>query len=166
MSLFTVIDESLCLIPSNNLLNPSKIKKENVDEVSKVENKQESIGDCLYFYFVNLLRCVDVVLNKIGEGGFGSVILCFNDKGKYSDLYAVKCIKSSDSINSAERERRFGYVSKLNSLYLIKYHETFTFNNDLYVVMEYFENGNLNDFIKRYRETNQRVREYVYFYFI
>jgi serine/threonine protein kinase len=115
---------------------------------------------------VNLLRCVDVIINQIGEGGFGSVYLCFNGKKGYNNLYAVKCIKSSESINSADRERRFGNVSKLNSDYLVKYYETFTFNNDLYVVMQYFKDGNLNDFIKRYREANQGVREYVYFYFI
>jgi serine/threonine protein kinase len=87
---------------------------------------------------VNLLRCVDVILNKIGAGGFGSVYLCFNGKENYNNLYAVKCIKSSES-NSAERERQFGYVSKLNSDYSVKYHETFTFNNDLYVALYYFE---------------------------
>jgi serine/threonine protein kinase len=90
--------------------------------------------------------------------------LCFDGKKGYNNLYAVKCIKSSDSINSADRERRFGYVSKLNSEYLVKYYETFTFNNDLYVVMDYFENGNLYDFIKRYQEANQRIKEWVYFF--
>jgi serine/threonine protein kinase len=113
-----------------------------------------------------LLKCVDAILKKIGEGGFGSVYLCVNGKENYSDLLALKRIESSQSINSAERERRFGYVSKLNSEYLVKYHETFTFNNDLYGVMQYFENGNLNDFIKRYQEGNKRIEEEVYFYFI
>jgi hypothetical protein len=144
-------------------------KKKIDKKVSKKENvnKQELIGNCLHFYFVNLLRCVDLFLNKIGAGGFGNVYLCFNKKKGYNDLLAVKCIKTSDSINSADRERRFGnVVSKLNFPYLVKYHETFTFNNELYFVMEYFENGNLNDFIKRYREANQRIGKYVYFYFI
>jgi serine/threonine protein kinase len=117
----------------------------------------------VFFYLMNWLRCIDTILKKIVEGGFGSVYLCFNGKG---DLFAVKCIKSSESINSAQRERRFGYVSKLNSRYLVKYRETFTFNNDLCVVMEYFKNGSLCDFIKRYREENRRVEEWVYFYFI
>jgi serine/threonine protein kinase len=56
--------------------------------------------------------------------------------------------------------------SKLNSNYLIKYYESFTFNNDLYVVMDYFKDGNLNDFIKQYLEANRRIEEEVYFYFI
>jgi hypothetical protein len=137
----------------------SPIDKEDI-------NKRELIGNCLYFYFVNLLRCVDVILNKIGEGGFGSVYLCCNGKKDYNTLYAVKCIKYSDLINLVDRERRFGYVSKLNSSYLIKYYEIFTFNNDFYAVMEYFKDGNLNDFIKRYREGNKRIEENVYFYFI
>jgi serine/threonine protein kinase len=89
--------------------------------------------------------------------------LCFNGKESNSNLYAVKCIKSSDS---ADRERRFGYVSKLNSQYLVKYYKTFTFNNDLYAVMQYFENGNLYDFIKRYQEGNRRIEELVYRHFI
>jgi serine/threonine protein kinase len=130
-------------------------EKENV-------NKQELIGKCLYFYLMYLLRFVDFILKEIGEGGFGSVYLCFNGKENYSNLYAVKCIKSS--INSADREQRFGYVSKLNYQYLVKYFETFTLNNDLYVVMEYFENGNLSDFIKQYGEKNKRIEEWVYFY--
>jgi hypothetical protein len=83
-----------------------------------VPPKQELIGDCLNFYLMNLLRCVDAILNKIGEGGFGSVYLCFNGK-RENNLYAVKCIKSSESINSGDRERQFGYISKLNSPYLV-----------------------------------------------
>jgi serine/threonine protein kinase len=156
MSLLKVIDERLSSKTSNNF---KIFEKENA-------NKQELIGDCLHFYFVNLLRCVYFILKTIGAGGFGSVYLCFNGKKGYSNLYAVKCIKSLDSINSADRERRFGYVSKLNSQYLVKYHETFTFNNDLFVVMKYFKDGNLNDFIKRYQKENQRIKELVYFFFI
>jgi serine/threonine protein kinase len=90
--------------------------------------------------------------------------LCFNSN--YKNLLAVKCIRSSESINSAERERQFGYISKLNSEYLVKYHDIFTFNNDLYVVMQYFGSGNLSDFINRYREGNKRIEEWVCFYFI
>jgi serine/threonine protein kinase len=113
-----------------------------------------------------LLKYIDIILDKIGEGGFGSVHLCFNVKKNENNLFAVKCIKSSKSINSAEKERQFGYISKLNSDYLVKYYETFTFNDDLYVVMEYFENGNLYDFIKRYQKENGKIEEFVYFYFI
>jgi serine/threonine protein kinase len=92
--------------------------------------------------------------------------LCFNGKVISNNLYALKCIKSSKSINSAKREQQFGYVSKLNSDYLVKYIETFTFNDDLYVVMQYFKNGNLHDFIKRYQKENGRIKEWVYLYFI
>jgi serine/threonine protein kinase len=139
------------LIPNDNLLPPSTLR---------------NIEDCLYFYLMDLLRYVDVILNEIGKGGFGSVYLCFNEKKSENGLCAVKCINWESTINSAERERRFGYLSKLNSQYLVKYHETFIFNNDLYVVMEYFKNGNLCDFIKRYRKENRKIEEWVYFYFI
>jgi serine/threonine protein kinase len=73
--------------------------------------------------------------------------------------YAVKCIKSSKFI-SVKKEQQFGYMSRLNSDYLVKYFETFTQNDDLYVVMEYYENCN---FIKKYREKNLRIPKYVCF---
>jgi hypothetical protein len=49
-------------IPSDNSLPPSTPK-----------SNLEIVGDCLCFYLMNLLRCVDVILNEIGKGGFGSV---------------------------------------------------------------------------------------------
>jgi serine/threonine protein kinase len=104
---------------------------------------------------------VDIILDKIGEGGFGNVYLCL--KKCYDGLCAVKCIKSSKSIDTAKKERQFGYISKLNSYYLVKYFETFTINNDLYVVMQYFENGSLYELIKRYQKENKKIPKNVYF---
>jgi serine/threonine protein kinase len=75
---------------------------------------------CIFIWWI--LKYVDIILDKIGEGGFGSVYLCSNTKQNNNYLYALKCIKSSELINSGERERRFGYVSKLNSRHLVKYH--------------------------------------------
>jgi hypothetical protein len=77
-----------------------EIDKENIDKL---------IGDCLYFYLMNLLKCVDAILKKIVK------------KENYSELYVLKRIESSQSINSAERERRFGYISKFNSEYTMKH---------------------------------------------
>jgi hypothetical protein len=154
------------LSPNDDTLPPHKFNSNFEIFKKKNINKENLIGDCLYFYLMNLLIFVDVILNRIGEGSFGSVYLCFNGKENSNNLYAVKCIKSSGSINSAERERRFGYVSKLNSEYLVKYYETFTFDDDLYVVMEYFKNGNLYDFMKEFQKKNQKIKEWVYFYFI
>jgi hypothetical protein len=154
----------MSFLPNDDMLPPHKFN-DNFEIFKKI-NKQKLIKDCLDFYLMNLLISVDFILNRIGEGNFGSVYLCFNKKKNNNNLYAVKCIKSSESINSAERERQFGYVAKLNSEYLVKYHETFTLDDDLYVVMDYFKNGNLYDFMKGYQKKKQRINEKVYFYFI
>jgi serine/threonine protein kinase len=77
----------------------------------------------LWFYYI----FVDIIHNKIGEGGFGSVYLCSSLKKDDSNLYAVKCIKSSKSENSAKKEQQFGYMSRLNSLHLVKYYEIFIY---------------------------------------
>jgi serine/threonine protein kinase len=99
----------------------------------------------------------------IGEGGFGSVYLCSSLKMDGSNLFAVKCIKSSKSEISAKKEQQFGYMSRLNSPYLVKYCETFTLNNDCFVVMEYFENGTLHELINKYRKEKQKIPQYVCF---
>jgi serine/threonine protein kinase len=89
--------------------------------------------------------------------------LYFNGKENNNNKYALKCIKYPESIDLADRD---GYVSGLNSDYLVKYYETFTFNNEVYVVMKYFKNENLSNFIKQYQKKNQKIEEEVYFYFI
>jgi serine/threonine protein kinase len=54
-------------------------------------------------------------------------------------------------------------MSRLNSDYLVKYFETFTFKNSLCVVMEYYENGNLHEFIKLHREKGKKIENSVCF---
>jgi serine/threonine protein kinase len=97
----------------------------------------------------------------IGEGGFGSVYFCSSLKKGDFGLYAVKLIKFLKSEDSAKKEQEFGYMSRLNSTYLLKYFEIFTLNNNLYFVMEYFENGTLHKLINQYQKENQKISKFV-----
>jgi serine/threonine protein kinase len=97
----------------------------------------------------------------LGKGGFGSVYLYVDLKT--GNPCAIKEIKSSKSGLFGEE---LGYMLKLNSKYLIKYYDMFKSNNNLYVVMEYFENGNLGDMIKKQREKKEKIKEEVFLMFI
>jgi serine/threonine protein kinase len=74
---------------------------------------------------------------------------------------AIKKIESK----SFEKEEQIGYISKLKSICLMKYYDMFELNNNLYIVMQYFENGSLYDLIKSHREKNQKIDIFVYFDF-
>jgi serine/threonine protein kinase len=116
----------------------------------------------MFFYFVCFICCINFIIKEIGTGGFGCVFLCVNHDGP-NRFFAVKRVSLSDSFS--QKEKQFGYMSRLNSRYLVKYHETFTSNNDLYVVMDYYENGNLYDLIKNYKEKEEKIDEWVCFIF-
>jgi serine/threonine protein kinase len=96
---------------------------------------------CFYALFVLFVE-IDSIIKEIGTGGFGSVFLCVKHDGP-NIFFAIKRVSISDSFS--KKEKQFGFISRLNSNYLFKYYEIFTFNNDLYVVMDYYENGNLYD---------------------
>jgi serine/threonine protein kinase len=81
------------------------------------------------------------------------VFLC---KGIGSPQLAVKCISAT-----VEKEREFGYISQLNSIFVVKYLDFFTIDAGCCFVMDYFENGSVGDLIKDYQKQNKRIERYV-----
>jgi serine/threonine protein kinase len=108
-----------------------------------------------FFFFI------DEFVKKLGKGSFGSVYLYVDLKT--GNPCAIKEIKSSKSGLFGEE---LGYVLKLNSQYLVKYYDMFELDNNLYVVMEYFENGNLGDMIKKQREKKEKMSKGVFLIFV
>jgi serine/threonine protein kinase len=80
---------------------------------------------------------------------------------RFENEFAIKCIRYSKSEISAKKEQQFGYMSRLNSLHLVKYFEIFRLNNDLYFVMQYFENGTLHKLINQYQKKNEKIPKHV-----
>jgi serine/threonine protein kinase len=111
-----------------------------------------------FFSFFNFFY-IDTILEKLGKGGFGFVCLCIGTA--YRDLLALKCLKLSDI--TTEKEKQIGYMSRLNSEYLMKYLETFKFEDKFCVVMKYYENGSLDKFIKTYLNKQENIPKWVYF---
>jgi serine/threonine protein kinase len=74
----------------------------------------------------------------------------------------MKCVLSSNY--DTEKEEEFGYKSQLNSEYLVKYYESFKFNNFICLVMDYFEKGSLNNLIKKHLEMNEKISKEVFMF--
>ncbi|XP_052177839.1 probable leucine-rich repeat receptor-like serine/threonine-protein kinase At3g14840 isoform X2 [Diospyros lotus] len=80
------------------------------------------------------------VVNKIGEGGFGSVY-----KGLLSNgtLIAVKQLSSKSKQGNREFVNEIGMVSALQHPHLVKLHGCCIAGNQLFLVYEYMENNSL-----------------------
>ncbi|KAF5949276.1 hypothetical protein HYC85_011269 [Camellia sinensis] len=80
------------------------------------------------------------VVNKIGEGGFGSVY-----KGLLSDgtIIAVKQLSSKSKQGNREFVNEIGMISALQHPYLVKLYECCVEGNQLLLVYEYMENNSL-----------------------
>jgi serine/threonine protein kinase len=130
----------------------------NINSIS-IDGK---VGECLnYYYFIRILN-LDTVIKELGKGGFGIVILCMSTVKNPGNFYAIKCIDSSKCYFDTEKEEEFGYKSQLSSSYLVKYYETFIFNNFICFVVEYFEKGSLDNLINEHLKMNKKISKEVF----
>ena len=91
-------------------------------------------------------------LQLLGEGGFGKVLkVCSLVNHK---IYAMKILKLEDDerLSKEEKEKYFKseieLLKKLNHPNIVKYYKSFREDDHLYIIMEYFDNGDLSDYIK------------------
>ena len=89
------------------------------------------------------------LIEDLGKGNFGSVSLMQSKKD--NNIYAIKEIKSSvlakkQEIRSLKREIQV--LKELDHPNIIKYYTSFTENDNVYIVMQYINNGNLKTLMK------------------
>ena len=123
-------------------------------------NNDDSMGDKLEdFEFLQLL----------GEGAFGKVLKVsslLNHK-----IYAMKILNleenENDSMTKEDKEKYFiseiELLKKLNHPNIVKYYKSFREEDKLYIIMEYFDNGDLDDYIKVLKtEKNKDKKEEIW----
>ena len=90
-----------------------------------------------------------VIIQLIGKGNFGSVRLVQSKKNH--NLYALKEIigKDNTSINEIKTVlREIKLLEKLDHPNIIKHYTSFSENDNFYILNEFIEGGNLEDFAK------------------
>ena len=90
------------------------------------------------------------MLKPIGQGKFSIVFKA--EKMDTGDLVALKCIKIFDMTDVKQRKKWLKEVKLLQSLdhpNIIRYLDSFIENNDLYIVVEWAEKGDLKYIVKR-----------------
>ena len=84
------------------------------------------------------------ILTQLGRGGFGSVA-----KVRFkldNNIYALKIISKKNS-NEKYNDREIEMFQKLKHPNIIKYYGCFEDDNNIYLLIEYMENGSLTKFI-------------------
>lgn len=99
------------------------------------------------------------ILEKLGKGTFGVVYKVINEYE--SMIYVIKQISlsglSKKQINQVYSEAKI--LSLINSKYVVKYRESFYEGEDLDIVMEYCDNGDLCNFLKHKKKKGIPLEE-------
>ena len=108
------------------------------------------------------------ILQLLGEGAFGKVLKVsslINNK-----IYAMKILDlkehENDHMDKKEKEEYFTneieLLKKLNHPNIVKYYKSFKEDDSLYIIMEYFDNGDLSDYIKVLKYDNKNKKEEIW----
>ena len=93
----------------------------------------------------------------IGNGASGIAYKIFNNKDK--NYYCLKQIllKNNDKIKQAENE--VNILKALNHENIVKYYGSYKDKNSFYIIMEYCDNSDLNEFIKQHKANKKLIEQ-------
>lgn len=101
------------------------------------------------------------ILKEIGRGAFGSVYKIMNKNDK--KIYALKKIvltgQNKVDLDSIKNEALI--LKTINNENIVKFYDSFFFNNSFYLIMEYCGNSDLKSFINKHKNKNQLISEIV-----
>ena len=98
------------------------------------------------------------IIKQLEETGFGPVFQVLDKLDK--KYYAIKKLPlREDMLKYYEREVEI--LSNFNCENIIKYYDSYRDNNNFYILMEYFSDRNLRDFVDRYRKSGELIEEKV-----
>ena len=100
-----------------------------------------------------------IIIEKLGQGNFGVVYKV--KKKNTNNIFALKQISfrglTNDEINQVKKEAKI--LQLINSDFVVKYYDSFEENNNMNIVMEYCDGGDLNDFIKDKKDKGKLIEE-------
>ena len=100
------------------------------------------------------------IVERIGVGSYGRVYKVTKNK----KLYVLKEIplnlsSAAEKINSVENEADI--LSSLNNKYVVKFYTSFKKNQNIYIIMEYCDNGDLCTFLNRMKKERKSEDYYL-----
>ena len=100
-----------------------------------------------------------IILEQLGQGSYGIVYKV--KKKNTNDIYALKQMSydglSKDEINQIKKEAKI--LNLINSDFVVKIYDSFEEKNNMNIVMEYCDGGDLDDFIKEKKKKGNLLEE-------
>ena len=100
-----------------------------------------------------------IIQERLGTGAFGVIFKVLKKSNK--NIYVIKQISllglSPQQKDDAKLEAKI--LSSVRSPYIVRYFESFEENNNLNIVMEYCNGGDLDEFIKKNKKTGYLLKE-------
>ena len=110
-----------------------------------------------------------IIIQRLAFGSFGIVYKVTKKSEQNRKIYILKQIPFSDNNNTLEDttkklnqiQNESKILSTLSCKYIVKYYDSFIDfdNNNLNIIMEYCENGDLNTFLEKIRENQNYLNE-------
>ena len=99
------------------------------------------------------------IIERIGVGSYGRVYKVLKNK-KYYVLKEIPLNLSSaaEKINSVQNEADI--LSSLNNKYVVKFYTSFKRNQNIYIIMEYCDNGDLCTFLNQIKKQRKPNNEF------
>ena len=163
------LDKTLKKIVENDLFPKIKI---NLDSVTYLYSKKEiknleSILDGLIknedkennniiieiFDPINIDSHEYKIVEEIGEGGFSKVYKVLNKED--NKFYALKVIKNQMKESLSIFENEWINLSKLDNKNIVKYYGSKNDEKKLYILMEYCDGLNLEEFLEEHKKPNE-----------
>ena len=101
------------------------------------------------------------VLSVLGRGGFGFVYKVKHKKN--NRIYVMKRIQKEYENEDDKKKEKYNYteikllISKLYHPHIIKYYKYFEDEKYIYLIIEYMENGSLDDFITFHKRRKIKI---------
>ena len=99
------------------------------------------------------------ILDELGSGGFGKV---FKVRYKLNNcIYALKRLQKKyekEKVKEIYNRREIELLSQLKHPNIIKFYDTFEDEKYIYLIIEYMNNGSLNDFLKYFSKENKNIK--------
>ena len=96
-------------------------------------------------------------IKNLGKGSFGEVLL--TKKENCSQLFATKKIPISNLTTKKFEEYLYNEINimqKLNHKNIVKFHKVIRTPNNIYIIMDYLNGGNLQDYLTNYQKINKK----------
>ena len=128
-----------------------------IDELTNKEQENKNDITIEIFDPINIDSCEYKIIEELGEGEISNVFKVFNKEK--NEFFAIKVMsiknkkEKKESVNNILKEAKI--LSIFDNKNIVKYYNSKKENKKFYILMEYCDGQNLEEFIKEHKKNNE-----------